>query len=192
MNKLKLASFIVTVACIGLSIGPVVSEVNAGGCGGWFQPDCNSASGLQQGEQQRVTDNQIKMEKAEPIPQLQDSLERSNIKKRLEAYNNPNKISYIYLVSFGRVMSFYTIKGKVTSGSKRLTSTERFVQCDQGEYDGECQTESPELDGTYGNSTSYIYFWTTDNVYVQWSGDYMLVDQPLKLATTPDLTREVQ
>ena len=146
-----------------------------------------TAAQEQQQEQQAVKDNQQKLAVAVPLPQLNNSLERINIKKRLETFDNPNKVSYIYLVNFGKVMAFYTIKGKITSGNKRLTSDQTLNPCDGGEYNQDCIMSAPELDGTYGTSAPYIFFWTTEGVYVQWSGDYMLVDQPLKLTTQPGM-----
>lgn len=136
---------------------------------------------------------------AVPLPSLTNSLERINIKKRLEMFDEPNKVSYIYLINYGRVMAFYTIKGKVTSGNKRLTSTQQQVESrwygargNGGGFNGSEIMEAPELDGAYGTSAPYIFFWTTDNVYVQWSGDYMLVDQPLQLTSQPELIRNVK
>lgn len=143
-------------------------------------------------EQNNVTDQVSRLTNAVPVPKLSSSLERKNISKRLEIFSDESKVSYIYLISYGRVMAFYTVKGKITSGSKRLTAQDQIVGCDTGEYNGSCVVEAPELDGTYGGSSPYVFFWTTDGVYVQWSGDYMLVDQPLKMTTQPDLVREVK
>lgn len=144
--------------------------------------------------QNQVNANQNKLENAVPLPQLNNSLERANISKRLQLFDDQNKVSYIYLVSFGKVMSFYTIKGKVTSSSKRLTSNQQLTHNDNDCSSGNCDlvTESPSLDGTYGASDNYIFFWTTDGVYVQWSGDYMEVDQPLKLSTQPELLQTIK
>lgn len=192
LTSVELLVVMAIIIILGVIVYLITFPAKASACGGWFEASCGSATDQQYTEQQAVTNAINKLSIAAPIPQLNDSLERKNISKRLTTFSDPNKVSYIYLVNFGRVMSFYTIKGKVTSGSKRLTSTQRFVSCDTGEYDGDCQTESPELDGTYGTSAPYIYFWTTDNVYVQWSGDYMLVDQPLQLTSQPELTRVVK
>ena len=180
------------VGAIILILGLMIAtKVHA--CGsGWFETPCGSATSLQEQEQVTVSENQNRMEKAAPLPILKDSLERINIKKRLETWTDPNKVSYIYLTSYGRVMAFYTVKGKVTSGGKRMTSTERLIGCDGGEYNADCIMESPELDGTYGTSGQYIFFWTTDGTYVQWNGEYMLADQPLKLTTQPELVREIK
>lgn len=83
-------------------------------------------------------------------------------------------------------------QGKITSGGKRLTSNQRLVTGDDGGHYQDYVVESPELDGTYGHSGDYVYFWTTDGVYVQWNGEYMLSDQPLKLSTQPELIRTIK
>lgn len=145
-----------------------------------------------QDQTQASENNLSKLVQQVPIPQLDNSLERANISKRLTTFSDPAKISYIYLVNYGRVMAFYTVKGKITSGNKRLTSGQQIIQ-DSGYNQGSFSViDAPELDGTYGSSAPYVYFWTTDGVYVQWSGDYMLVDQPLQLTSQPELIRTVK
>jgi hypothetical protein len=127
------------------------------------------------------------------LPVLTKSLERINIKKRLELFEDENKVSYIYLISFGKVMSFYTVKGKVSSGNKRLTANQTQVESNHWtQGNGSLVVDAPELDGTYGSSSPYIFFWTTDGTYVQWSSDYMLCDKPLKMTTQPELVREIK
>ena len=37
-----------------------------------------------------------------------------------------------------------------------------------------------------------IFFFTTEGAYVEWVGDYMMSDQPLKLTTQPELVREIK
>lgn len=152
---------------------------------------------------QTVSDTQKKLSAVVPLPVLTNSLERENISKRLTTFDDPAKISYVYLVNYGRVMAYYVVKGKITSGNKRLTNPKRaiddcgnLINLDGGNGWG-CASatitvDAPELDGTYGTSADYIYFWTTDGTYVQWSGDYMLTDQPMQLATQPDLVRTVK
>lgn len=182
----KILGLVVMVAAI--IVGSTYA-VTANAC--WFCSQNQSASDLQQIEQENVSTNQSKLETAVPLPQLENSLERSNISRRLSTFNDPAKVSYIYLINYGRVMAFYTIKGKITSGGKRLTSSQRQIDT-QFSSPSTVVMESPELDGTYGSSAPYVYFWTTDGVYVQWSGDYMLVDQPLQLTSQPELIRNVK
>lgn len=186
----RLLIFLLLVSVLG-TLG--VTKVFA--CGGWFESSCGT-------DVQKVQDNQARMQQAVPLPALNSSLERKNIKKRLESFSDENKVSYIYLVSYGRVMAFYTVKGKITSGSKRLTSGQlladscgSLIQPGQDTPCGQnpgAVIQAPELDGTYGDSAPYIYFWTTDGIYVQWNGEYMMADQPLKITTQPELVREVK
>lgn len=188
-------SVLVLIVLFGIGTGIAMSytsTVNA--CGFWSS--CNEGTTAQ-----TVTDNQKKLEAAVPLPQLDNSLERANISKRLTLFSDPAKISYIYLTSYGKVMAFYTVKGKITSGSKRLTAQSVSVE-DCGNiflvgHSTSCSgatgtVEQPELDGTYGSSAPYIFFWTTDGTYVQWNGEYMLADQPLKLSTQPELIRSIK
>ena len=151
----------------------------------------NQQTSRKAAEAEKVESNMKRLEASEAIPVLSTSLERKNIKARLLNFEDANKVSYIYLISFGKVMAFYTIKGKVSSGSKRLTSAQTLIRGDQGERYGDFVMEAPELDGTYGSSAEYIYFWTTDGSYVQWNDKYMLCDKPLKLTTQPELIRTI-
>lgn len=192
MKKILITQIVLaTVLVIGGIVGISITAQKASACG-FFTP-CDSDATYQQQNEQGVVASQVKkLSDASPIPQLEHSLERDNISRRLTTFSKSDKISYIYLVSFGKVMSFYTVKGKITSGSKRLTSQEKFVNPDE-DYNGNAfSTEAPELDGTYGRSADYIYFWTTDGVYVQWNGEYMLADQPLQLTTQPELVRTIK
>lgn len=173
MKNFKLLSFILVLSTLLISCGPHVPS-------------------QQETEQNAVEANIIKLSAETELPNLKKSLERVNIKKRLELFEDENKVSYIYLTSFGRVMSFFTVKGKVSSGSKRMTTNQKLQHGDAGESYGDFVMEAPSLDGTYGSSDEYIFFWTTDDTYIQWNGEYMLCDKPLKLTTAPELVREIK
>lgn len=132
-----------------------------------------------------------------PPPVLENSVERQNLIKRLETFNSSEKISYIYLTSFGKVMAFYTVKGKVSSVNSMLTTTEQLVdwrgrQCSNGNSNNCYTVPSPDLDGSYGSNGNAIFFFTTEGTYVEWNGEYMLADQPLKLTTQPELVRNIK
>jgi hypothetical protein len=137
-----------------------------------------------------------------PVPQLTTSSERKNVARRAELFNNEDKISYIYLVSYGKVMAFYTVQGKVSSLQSYMTPTEQIVDrfgtpCDYTLDDwcgstGSHIISAPDIDGTYGENVEGIFFFTTEGAYVEWRGEYMMSDQPLKLATPPELTRVIE
>lgn len=148
---------------------------------------CNERKAKTQAQEQAATEVQQTIHlKAVPPPRLETSQERKNLVERLERFNTDSKVSYIYLVSFGKVMAFYTVKGKVSSVNSLLTTPEQLVRSRRTRFDYHV-VASPDLDGSYGSNGDAVFFFTTDGTYVEWSGDYMLCDKPLKLTTPPEL-----
>ena len=139
---------------------------------------------------------QKKLIKASPIPDIQNSVERDNVIKRAKTFDSTSKISYIYLLSYGKVVTYYPVIGKVSSLNSYLTPMEKLVDAngdDCSKIDGECYTvENPDIDGTYGENIKGIFFFTTEGVYVETQLDYILTDQPLKISTPVELVREVK
>lgn len=125
-----------------------------------------------------------KLQETQPAPIVDYSATRAQVSKRIVRWSDPNRISYIYLISYGRVMSFYTVKGSVESKKSYLfpVTAPYWSNCSSSPV-----VDTPDIDGTYGDNADSIFFFTTDDVYVEWSGDYMWVDQPLKLASQPEL-----
>jgi hypothetical protein len=117
------------------------------------------------------------------VPQFNYSVERENIAKRLEVTNNPNLLQWIYPMSAGRVIGRFPVRGKVTSGAKRLTSSEMTTRIDGGEYNEDTMTEAPDEMGTYGSSGEYIFWFDPAGNYHQHKGDYFLSTEPYKLDT---------
>lgn len=143
--------------------------------------------GTSEKEQKQTEENQARLLTAQPPVSLQWSLERENINKRTNLWNNENKVSYIYLVSYGRIMAFYSIKGKVSSVNSQITNPEQLKRT----HGGSVTLPSPAEDGSYGTNGDGIFFFTTDGTYVEWAGNYMLADKPFKLSTPPTLTRAI-
>jgi prepilin-type N-terminal cleavage/methylation domain-containing protein len=130
-----------------------------------------------------------------PIPQLVTSSERKNVAKRAELFDTEGKISYIYLVSYGKVMAFFTVEGKVSSLRSYMTPVDKLITGNGNDcavYTSYCYVvNAPDLDGTYGENVEGIFFFTTEGAYVEWKGEYMMSDQPLKLSTPPELVRQI-
>lgn len=187
-------AIIIIVTMIALVKPVKASEM---GCGGFWEPSCKTEN-TQKREAILTEENQRRLIQAVPVPKLETSQERTNLVKRLERFNNADKVSYIYLVNYGKVMAFYTIKGKVSSVNSMLTTTEQIVnkdggQCSWSAGSTDCYVvASPDIDGSYGDNGDSIFFFTTEDTYVEWKGDYMLSDQPLKLTTQPELIREIK
>jgi len=165
------------------------------GCSDVSEPEYGSTTS---GKEAKLTEeNQDRMLVSSPPPKLDKSLERENLIRRLELLNDENKIFYIYIVSYGKVMAEYVAKGKVSSVNSKLTTQEQVVESPYFDgYNGAggnagLVVESPDLDGSYGTNGDGIFFFTTDGAYVEWAGEYMVSDFPLQLTTPPLLIREV-
>ncbi len=188
-----LIEFIVVIAIIGILAAIVFSAYEkAHACGGFWENSCDSNST----QLTNLADNQARLVTAVPLPTLSNSLERQNISKRAQLFDKPDKLSYIYLVSFGKVMAFYTVKGKVSSLNSFMSPQEQLVRgggskCEDG-YQNCWTVAAPDIDGSYGQNVDGIFFFTTEGAYVEWKGDYMMSDQPLKLSTQPELVREIK
>ncbi len=145
--------------------------------------------------------NHQRLMKAVPAPALKDSLERRNLVKYLEHWNNPTRLSYLYLVSrSGTVLAHYVIVGKITYCSSKLTTRDQLVESPFVRmYSGSgvnrtSKIESPGLDGSYGPSEDAIFFFTAENpeVPVVWKGDYLVSGVPMTLTTQPVLVRTIE
>jgi hypothetical protein len=133
------------------------------------------------------------------VPVGNDGLttEQRNIHDRLQNDNKPGAIKHLYVISpySGQVILYSTVRGKVTSGGKRLTPTTVLAQdpyqaptrgmtVDIGGHNY-ITSEVLQDDGTYGNSGEYLYWWDVRGSYRQLyltGGEIVMIsDQPLPI-----------
>lgn len=128
--------------------------------------------------------------------------EQHNIMDRLHEDNKPGSIKHLYVISAysGQVIIYSTVRGKVTSGGKRLTPT--TVAAIDGQYVGSSLNGIPvnvggrdlrtgevlQDDGTYGHSMDYLYWWDSKGVYHQ---HYVSGGQILHISSQPIATRSI-
>lgn len=179
-------------------VGLILILVLFAGC----EPYPPPAPSTQKVEQMKVEENQQTLTERQPVPQISKSLERENIINRLKVLNDEQKIFYVYLISYGKVMAFYTAKGKVSSLNSYINSQERVVKDENciNDYYGssngvktDCYfvIDTPDIDGSYGENADGVFFFTTDGAYVEWKGEYLASDYPLKLSTPVELIKNV-
>lgn len=102
--------------------------------------------------------------------------EQRNIKERIVEDNKPGAIKHLYVISAysGQVLLYSTVRGKVTSGGKRLTPSAvdgggkssvgiGVTIGDERYYTSEVLQD----DGAYGQSMNYLYWWDERGVYHQ-------------------------
>jgi hypothetical protein len=136
---------------------------------------------------EQAVENLIKNDK---LPQITKSLERENIKRRIEFINQPDRIGYLYLLSEnGQLIKEVQVLGKVSSLNSYLTPMEdiQIIKHDGGEYTAETPvvTQAADLDGTYGENAQGIFWFTPDGVYQEWSGLYFYSSERMSFTTKP-------
>lgn len=155
---------------------------------------CTSDTSEDRKAAQAISGNQQeKYEKAVPFPagDLNNPLDRANLAEYLKRSNDPKRISYVYLLSMdAKVISYYTIKGKVTSVSSQLLPQDD-MQHPCGYNECWLTTDSAGDDGTYGGNEPGVFFFTTDGTLVTWTGDYIQSDRPLDVKTPVSLVAKV-
>lgn len=147
-----------------------------------------------------------KLVQNQPTPtDIDYSLERYNLIKRTywvngmrdKANSYPSPITDIplgYVVLFsesGNVVGQFTVEGKVSSLNSYLTpDSECYEIGGEGTdndiyYNGTHENDwLPDVDGSYGENDTGIFFFTTDGKYVEWTGTYLYSDIPFSVGST--------
>lgn len=122
------------------------------------------------------------------------TVEQKNIIEKLERDNDLGGIKHLYVInSFtGDVMEYSTVRGKVTSGNKRLSpktvigagqyGANNYINISDTRY---CTDEVLDDGGSYGESMNYIFWFDADDIYHQYfpsGGTYLHIsDKPLRI-----------
>lgn len=153
---------------------------------------CEDNSTSAQSTGQKLTEQAFSQQQAAvpyPADELQDSLERRNLRERLLRQNDPDKIGYVYFVQFGKFLGYWTIKGKVSSTQSQMTTDVLLVDTpDDGSRAKDSMVTAPGDDGSYGENERGVFFFTTEGAMVQLPEDsYFYSDQPVNIGSIPEL-----
>ena len=146
-------------------------------------------------KQQLEVGNQLASNQPTPTD-IDYSLERYNLVKRAYWVNGQREkalsypcgvikpLGYIVLFSeTGVVIGQFTVDGKVSSLNSFLTPDSEYYEytCGNG-----CANNKwlPDVDGSYGTNDNGIFFFTTDNKYIEWTGMYLYSDIPFQVDST--------
>lgn len=135
--------------------------------------------------------------KADDLPKISRSLERENIKRRVEFINQPDRVGYLYLLTnSGQLVKEVQVKGKVSSLNSYLTPMEdiKIIKHDgDSSYSAETPVaiQSADIDGTWGENDNGIFWFTPDGVYQEWTGLYLYSSERMTFESTPLLTESV-
>lgn len=128
---------------------------------------------------------------SQPTPKdIEYSLERYNLIRRAYWVNGQREkansmicplekpLGYIVLFSGNALVGSFVVDGKVSSLNSFLTP------CSVDEAYGNAHgyttitKETADVDGSYGENDSGIFFFTPDGKYIEWTGDYLYSDIP--------------
>lgn len=131
------------------------------------------------------TDNDAKFKQAQIAKRAADSItfadnaEIENVKRRIELTAQPGLLGFILLMNeAGQPILYEGVRGKLTSGGKRLTQPDRLSSSDK-------VMAAPSDEGTWGHSGEYVFYWNQNGEYRQWNGKYLYSDKPFRTRVEP-------
>ncbi|MEV6833546.1 hypothetical protein AB0N17_03280 [Streptomyces sp. NPDC051133] len=122
-----------------------------------------------------------------------DPLERKNLAARLTQYNSKGSTNYVYVFAgmTDKVIGYYVIRGKVSSTSSQMTSTQVNVHCGYSGDHQSCTNDAIGDDGSYGQDEggeNGVFFFTTSGVLVETDQPFLVSSQPIKVySSVPQL-----
>lgn len=131
------------------------------------------------------------LEQSQPTPtDIDYSLERYNLIRRAYWVNGQREkalslpcpvekpLGYVVLMLEGvGVVGNYVIDGKVSSLNSFLTPDSEYYECSAGSLPFQNDWIA-DVDGSYGENDTGIFFFTTDGKYIEWTGTYIYSDIP--------------
>jgi len=133
--------------------------------------------------------NADKLQENQPTPtDIDYSLERYNLIRRTYWVNGHREkansmpceiekpLGYIVLFSGNVVVGNFVVDGKVSSLNSFLTPDSQWYEA----YSTSNRWLA-DVDGSYGENDSGIFFFTPDGKYIEWTGDYLYSDIPFSV-----------
>lgn len=147
------------------------------GCNELFTPSARNQAEIAQKEMSAISIQSVS------IPTVSYFQERRTIAKWAKSWDIPNLPTYVYLVSFGKVLGYYVADGKPASTRSYIMPEENVLDDPNGGYDaGSVLVSAPDIDGTYGENNPGIRFFTAEGIAVEWAGDgasYLYSNAPI-------------
>jgi hypothetical protein len=160
---------------IALVVGAAIAATSLAACS-------EPVSGAQAEGQKQTEQAFSQQSSAVPYPatELRDSLERRNLKERLLRTNKPNQQGFVYLMSFGKIIGYYGVKGKVSSTQSQMTTDQLIIQ-NCGSCSERSVVNAPGDDGSYGANEEGIFFFTLQGQMITTNLDYIWSDNPISI-----------
>jgi hypothetical protein len=150
------------------------SLLTAGSC----EDQPNNTSALT--EQHHTEQNQQNLNKLQPAPTINYSLERENLIKRFQLQNDRSLMFYMYIFVPGIAdpIGYYQVN-KVSSVNSQLTNTQQLVEDPSYNRAGSIPMPSPAEDGSYGTNGDAVFGFTPEDIYIEHNMLYVVSTVPL-------------
>lgn len=136
-----------------------------------------------------------KLQTNQPTPtDINYSLERYNLIRRAYWVNGQREkanslpcqvekpLGYIVLFTeSGAIVGNFVVDGKISSLNSFLTPDSEYYEIAYGGSGTNTNKWLSDVDGSYGENDSGIFFFTPDGKYLEWSGDYLYSDIPFEV-----------
>jgi hypothetical protein len=133
-----------------------------------------------------------KLQSNQPTPtDIDYSLERYNLIRRTYWVNGQREKANAlpceiekplgYIVLFGEsgaVINSFVVDGKVSSLNSFLTPDSEYYEMDMARSSIVDNQWLADVDGSYGENDTGIFFFTPDGKYIEWTGTYLYSDIP--------------
>lgn len=160
-----------------------------------FLTACDVQAGGTTQDKQNTLAAADRLQANQPTPaDIEYSLERYNLIRRAYWVNGQREranalpcsiekpLGYVILLTeSGSIVGKFTVDGKVSSLNSFLTPDSEYYE----ESDDSWHVKNKwlaDVDGSYGENDSGIFFFTPDGKYVEWSGTYLYSDIPFNVS----------
>ena len=140
-------------------------------------------------DKQKTISSANRLQANQPTPtDIEYSLERYNLIRRAYWVNGQREkanalpcevekpLGYVVLFSGNVVVGNFVVDGKVSSLNSYLTPDSEFYEMAYGNsYQNKWLAD---IDGSYGENDTGIFFFTPDGKYIEWNGSYLYSDIP--------------
>lgn len=181
MKKI-LSVILVVVILIGVCISLTACD----------EPSAHTGSYADRQNTKAVADS---LSQSQPTPtDINFSLERFNLIRRAYWVNGQREkaasvicrvdrpLGYIVLFTeSGSVVNRFVVDGKVSSLNSYLTADSDYYEIATGSSSTYRNNWLADVDGSYGENDSGIFFFTPDGKYIEWTGTYLYSDIPFEV-----------
>lgn len=148
---------------------------------------CTEAANGQQRERQSQQSNYEALTSEQPAKSMAYSPTRETINFWIDTWDEPNKLSYVYLQGAnGELLGYYVFRGLPVSYCASLTPTYRWEDIPGDGSGTDAQVPAPSMDGVYysgGACDTYYGIDATTDSYIEYTAglgiNVLLYEQPL-------------